>query len=187
LDKVPVSPKGINHHPAPNCPYLFPEQGKVMSPAPILYLFRRLMSLSLEETVSSPLMLDYTLSLLLMEISHDYFHACRQLSPKLPPVILAVCDWIHANYYHPFTVKELAAAAGYQSDYLSFLFKKHMGISLIQYTNRLRIEASKNLLSNCGVSIREAAYSCGFPDEKYFMKVFKKFENQTPSEYKNSL
>ncbi|MCI7499725.1 MAG: AraC family transcriptional regulator [Oscillospiraceae bacterium] len=32
----------------------------------------------------------------------------------------------------------------------------------------------------------EAAFSCGFSDEKYFMKVFKKFEGMTPAQYKNS-
>ena len=61
-----------------------------------------------------------------------------------------------------------------------------MGLSLVSYTNRLRIEASKKLLSNYDLSIKETAYSCGFPDEKYFMKVFKKFEQCTPTDYRRS-
>ena len=61
-----------------------------------------------------------------------------------------------------------------------------MGISIVRYTNRLRIKTAKTLLSNHGVSIKEAAFSCGFSDEKYFMKVFKEQEGISPTQYKHS-
>lgn len=32
----------------------------------------------------------------------------------------------------------------------------------------------------------EAAYSSGFNDEKYFMKMFRKYEGITPTQYKNA-
>ncbi|WP_220482918.1 helix-turn-helix domain-containing protein [Fontibacillus panacisegetis] len=34
------------------------------------------------------------------------------------------------------------------------------------------------------ISIKEAAYSCGFREEQYFMKLFKKYEGMTPLQYK---
>ncbi len=164
-----------------NSPYCFPEQGKVTSSKRVSSLFRQLMDLSLAEQMYLPLMLNYTLSLLLLEVSGEQSHAHILPVQKQPPVILSICEWIRGNYYKTFTVSELF---GYQTDYLSALFKKHMSVSLIGYTNRLRIEVSKTLLANYDLSIKKAAYSCGFPDEKYFMKVFKKFEGMTPWEYK---
>ena len=50
----------------------------------------------------------------------------------------------------------------------------------------MRIRTAKTLLSNYGVTIKEAAFSCGFSDEKYFMKVFKNLEGITPAQYKKS-
>ena len=164
--------------------YFFPEYGKLVSPGRILSLFRRLTDLSLDKCKNAPRMLDYTTSLLLMELSSTPQSSDKKNSSGIPAVIPAACDWIHANYRRSFFVEELADAVGYQADYLSSLFKRHMGLSLVSYTNRLRIEASKKLLSNYDLSIKETAYSCGFPDEKYFMKVFKKFEQCTPTDYR---
>ena len=166
--------------------YFFPEQGELSTSKGVFLRFRQLMDFSLEEQLHSPLLLDYTVSLLLLEVSQEHLHTQQLSSRKLPPVVLSICQWIRGNYYKTFTVAELASMFGYQADYLSTLFKKHMGISLIEYTNRLRIEASKALLANYDLTIKEAAYSCGFPDEKYYMKVFKKFEGITPTEYKST-
>lgn len=172
---------------APSAAYCFPEYGELTTSKRVFLRFRQLLDFSLEEQLHSPLLLDYTVSLLLLEVSQEHLHTQQLSSRKLPPVVLSICEWIRGNYYKPFTVSELADLFGYQPDYLSSLFKKHMEISLTEYTNRLRIEASKTLLANYHVTIKEAAYSCGFPDEKYFMKVFKKFEGMTPTEYKNTL
>lgn len=172
--------------------YLFPEYGEILAANRVQRLFRRLIDLSLEESLYVKEMFDYTLSLLLMEISQEF--ACRKADEKqqntgrkaLPTVIVEAREWIRENYSRPFKVTELAAALGYQADYLSALFKQSVGISIVGYTNKIRIEAAKNLLETEGLPIKVVACSCGFTDEKYFMKVFKKLESSTPGEYRNS-
>ena len=52
--------------------------------------------------------------------------------------------------------------------------------------NLMRIDAAKAMLISQNCSIKEAAYSCGFPDEKYFMKVFREVVGMTPTAYKNT-
>ena len=130
-------------------------------------------------------MADYATSLLFMELSQEYFHT-RDSVEKLPAAVVSATAWIKNHYYQPFEVAQLADAVGYQADYLSSLFKRSMGISLVRYTNQMRIRTAKTLLSNYGVTIKEAAFSCGFSDEKYFMKVFKNLEGITPAQYKKS-
>ena len=51
----------------------------------------------------------------------------------------------------------------------------------------MRVEGAKLLLKEQPLPIKEVAYSCGFEDEKYFMRVFKNIVGITPSEYRNSL
>lgn len=166
--------------------YFFAEEGKISASKRFPLLFHQLLDFSMEETLHTPAMTDYALSLLLMELSREQHYLQQACNKQIPPVIFLICEWIKANYYKNFTVKELACSFGYQSDYLSGLFKRHMGISLIQYTTSIRIEASKNLLANYGLSIKEAADSCGFSDEKYYMKVFKRSEGMTPTQYKSA-
>lgn len=148
-------------------------------------LFHQLMDMSLEEKLYTRNMLDYAMSLLLMELSQEYLRN-RAACEGLPSAVVSAREWIKNRYYLPFDVTELAAAVGYRADYLSSLFKRHTGVSIVRYTNRLRIKASKTLLSNYDITIKETAFSCGFSDEKYFMKVFKELEGITPSQFKSS-
>ena len=166
--------------------YRLAESGKVAASKRVPLLFRQLMDMAMEEQLYTPAMLDYSVSLLLMELTQEGVDCHGQDKAPVPPVIFSVAEWIKAHYYEPFGVSELAVQFGYQADYLSSIFKKHMGVAMIAYANRIRIENSKNLLVNYSLSIKEVAYACGFPDEKYFMKVFKKQEGLTPTQYKNA-
>ncbi|MGN1146769.1 MAG: AraC family transcriptional regulator [Lachnospiraceae bacterium] len=166
--------------------YLFPEYGEIFFSQRIQRLFRQMMDLSLEEHLYSGKMLDYTVSLLMMEITQEVVNTGHCEQKNMPPVVSSICEWIKGNYCHPFKVSELAEEFGYQANYLSTLFKDSMGISIVGYTNKIRIEAAKNLLENHGLTAKEIAYSCGFSDEKYFMKVFKKLEGSTPTRYRNN-
>lgn len=165
--------------------YFLPETSCLSDSGRTAQLFHQLMDMSLEESLFSPDMLNYAVSLLLMELSQE--HAGKQSnSSELPSAVVSAREWIKNHYYQPFDIAELAAAVGYGADYLSSLFKRRAGISIVRYTNQLRIKTAKTLLSNYDVSIKEAAFSCGFSDEKYFMKVFKQLEGITPTQYKNS-
>jgi AraC-like DNA-binding protein len=75
----------------------------------------------------------------------------------------------------------------YNPEYLSALYSKAAGITLTASVNRARLDIAKRLLSDRSVTIKEAAYSCGFSDEKYFMRVFRRAEGMTPEQYRAAL
>lgn len=165
--------------------YQFPETGHLPDMGRTAQLFRQLMDVSFEEGAYMQNMSDYAMSLLLMEISRGYAQPAGA-PDKLPEAVISAREWIKNHYYHPFEVSELAEILGYRADYLSSLFKRQMGVSIVRYANQIRIRTAKTLLSNYDVTIKEAAYSCGFSDEKYFMKVFKQMEGITPAQYRSS-
>ena len=164
---------------------VFPEYGTVRYEDRISLYFRQLLNLSLEETPLTKQMQNHLVSLCLLELGREHLQTAG--AEKLPTVVSSVAEWIKTHYYQEFTVAELAERFGYQADYLSSLFKKTMGVSIVKYTTEIRIKTAKTLLMNYGLSIKEAAYSCGFSDEKYFMKVFKQYEGMTPSQYRQSV
>lgn len=142
--------------------YLLPEALTLSDSGRTAQLFHQLMDMSLEEKLYTQNMSDYAMSLLLMELTQEYF-SDRDSSEKLPLAVVSAREWIKNHYYLPFDVTELADAVGYSADYLSSLFKRSTGISIVRYTNRLRIKSAKTLLSNYDITIKEAAFSCGLP------------------------
>lgn len=163
--------------------YIFAEYGTLLYSNRINLLFHQLMDFSMDKSFYNKSILDYLCSVILLEVSNQFLTG-QTISTKINPITYEICNWIKRNYNHQFSVEELSEINGYKSEYLSKLFKKNMKVSILQYTNQLRIDAAKQLLPS--FSIKETAYSCGFEDEKYFMKVFKKLVGITPTEYKNA-
>ncbi len=166
--------------------YIIPEHGEIAITQRAPLLFNQLLDLSRQEIIYSDQMADYALSLLIMEISQEFIETHQNIRQNIPPNIVRIMEWIKANYYRMVTVTEIAQEFGYNSDYLSTLFKKSTNSTIIHYINKTRIEIAKVLMSAYDLSVKEVAYSCGFSDEKYFMKTFKRLEGMTPSQYKKA-
>ncbi|MDO4945401.1 MAG: AraC family transcriptional regulator [Ruminococcus sp.] len=166
--------------------YLLPEYGTLSCPQRANMLFRQLMDFSRQEKLYTNSILSCSLSLLLMELTQEFLDGLNNRSSHISPVVSSAAEWIKSNCHRQLSIHDIAEEFHYNAEYLSALFKKETGLTLIQYLNRSRIDISKNLLSNNDISIKEAAYSCGFKDEKYYMKMFKKSEGMTPLQYKNA-
>ncbi|WP_150271239.1 helix-turn-helix transcriptional regulator [Paenibacillus tepidiphilus] len=166
--------------------YCIPEHGTSRNPQRISLLFHQLIDFSRQENLYTEAMLSYAMSLLAMEITQQFIDGLYNRSNHISPVIYSIMEWVKSNCHQPLTLQDIAGEFHYNAEYLSSLFKKETGMKLIYFLNKSRIEISKNLLSSNNISIKEAAYSCGFRDEKYFMKLFKMYEGMTPLQYKNA-
>lgn len=165
----------------PDGSYILPEYGKASSQR-VSILFRQLVNYSRRELYSGKIT-RCALELLLMEITQEYLDS-QEKRNSLPPLIADITEWIHINCHRQMSVKDIAEEFHYNPEYLSALFKKETGHTLIYCVNKTRIDISKTLLSDRNVSIKEAAFSSGFNDEKYYMKMFRRFEGMTPMQYK---
>lgn len=97
-----------------------------------------------------------------------------------------VIDYIQVSYMHPITIESLAAQVGLDRSYLSRLFKKKTGQTLQEHLQFVRFHQAKTLLVQ-GFSVKEAAYKCGFSDDKSFHKVFLRREGLTPTTWKKCM
>ena len=163
--------------------YIIPETGAICDAGNVSLQFFRLLNLSRQKKYMDCIA-DYTLSLLVMEVSQEFCDKHNNRDQDIPPHVRKIMDWICAHYDRHLSVASIAEEFDYNPDYLSTLFKKTTHVSLIHFINKTRIDISKTLITNYEVTVKEAAYSCGFSDEKYFMKTFKKMENLTPSQYR---
>ncbi len=81
----------------------------------------------------------------------------------------------------------LAKKLGVSKSYLSNLYKLKTGVALIYSVNSYRVEKAKLLLRNPALKIYEIASQCGYMDENYFIRVFKKATGLTPFKYREGL
>ena len=70
--------------------------------------------------------------------------------------------------------------------YLSNLFKKETGFTIGQYITLVRIKASKELLGDKSLKLYQVAEQCGYSDQNYFAKIFKRQEGINPSDFRKT-
>ncbi len=95
-------------------------------------------------------------------------------------------EYIKNNYNKNISLNSLSLYLGLSESYTSRLFNKHKGINLPTYINEYRIEKSKILLKSTNMKIYEIADEVGFTTTTAFHIAFKKFEDKSPIEYRNS-
>ena len=64
-------------------------------------------------------------------------------------------------------------------------FKKATNNSVLEYIQRIKIEAAKRSFENSRQNINEVMYDVGYTDTKAFRTTFKKITGLTPIEYRN--
>lgn len=79
--------------------------------------------------------------------------------------------------------KELAAALGLSLSRLARVFKTEMGLSLVEYRNRLRLERFDVLVDERGDNLLDAALAAGFGSAAQFHRVFRALRGQSPRAY----
>lgn len=102
------------------------------------------------------------------------------------PEINKVIAYIRANYNRELTVKSLAKYVSMDEKYLSGLFKKKTGEVLIHYLQRVRIRRAESYLRTTELSVSDIGAMVGFTNDNYFIKIFRRFHDLTPSQYRKS-
>jgi two-component system response regulator YesN len=103
---------------------------------------------------------------------------------QLRPEIRAVQRMIEERYSTSLKMSDLAKEVNFTEPYLSSLFKKETGETMIDYMIRTRIKKARELLKEPNVKIYEVADAVGYSDPNYFAKLFKKMEGIYPQEYR---
>ena len=103
---------------------------------------------------------------------------------KHTDTIQKVMEYVSANYMKRLSLNDISEHVSFSVSYLSRIFKEEKGLSLSSYINEVRIRNAKAMLLGSDMPLSSLAYCCGFDDQSYFSKVFKKLTGTTPGKYR---
>lgn len=155
----------------------------------LLIQFRQLLHIS-NTSYYTGLSADYLLTLMMIELTQLNINSISENINESEDVtnrrFINILEWLRLNVHNKIYIHELADRFDFNADYLTRLFKKHLGVSAMEYINGMKVSKAKELLSQSEKTVKEISFSLGFQDEKYFMKLFKDYEGITPSQYRNA-
>ena len=107
----------------------------------------------------------------------------RDEKKKDIPLVAQSCQYLQQySNDNQLTQASVAEALGVTAAYLSALFKKSMGVSMMNYLTMLRLENARTLLlEQKELPLRVIAEQVGYSDEFYFSRSFKKYYGVSPS------
>ncbi len=95
---------------------------------------------------------------------------------------------IRENLTQPFNERDLAAIAKQSTGAFSRSFRKHTGMSLLQYIRRLRINmACQILMSNEHAQVSDICFEVGFNNLSNFNRQFLAEKGMPPSQFRKQL
>jgi transcriptional regulator GlxA family with amidase domain len=94
-------------------------------------------------------------------------------------------EFIEDNFRDKIGVDQLASMLAQGRRNFERRFKKATSNTVVEYIQRVKVEAAKKNLETNRKNINEVMYDVGYADTKAFRTVFKRFTGLSPVEYRN--
>jgi AraC-like DNA-binding protein len=124
-------------------------------------------------------------------LTESLLHSCLRLlrtpssrhSRKAARTYESICLYMQENFQITITRESVARHFGLAPNHVSRLFRQQGQTRFSDYLNLVRVNRAKFMLRNYGLTLKEVTASCGYSDVAYFCRIFKKLNNETPTQY----
>ena len=113
----------------------------------------------------------------------DFF---KNTKTEFEKTIYNIQDYINANYMEDINLDSIENKFYINKYEVSRNFKKITGYNFKTYLILVRLSKAKDLLVNSNLTIAEISDRIGYGSESLFVRMFKKYENTTPTKYRRS-
>jgi len=120
----------------------------------------------------------------MQSIAQDLVMSVEKPQELLSRVIEDIVQLIDREYNSEITLESIARQVYLSPGYLSRLFKKYKGKSIIKHITSIRLEKAGELLLTTNKKITDIGKEVGYPNFAYFSSLFKNSYGKTPSQYR---
>ncbi|HWR10345.1 MAG TPA: AraC family transcriptional regulator [Rectinemataceae bacterium] len=99
-------------------------------------------------------------------------------------LVLAIERYIESHYDAGLCLERIADEMGVSAKYVSRVFREERGEKLTDRVDRIRMARAKDLILAGGKGISEISRSVGIESRATFLRVFRRTEGMSPSEYR---
>lgn len=102
-------------------------------------------------------------------------------------LIVEIKEYLYRHVEQRIRVSDICDTFGYSKSYLSKLFHEQCGETLVNYAVRIKINRAKDLIRENNLNFAQISSRLSFDNPQYFSRVFKRYTDMSPTEFKNSL
>jgi len=112
--------------------------------------------------------------------------ACHRMEGRNSEITYNACKiLIDSHHDNNISVDDLSDMLRVDRSTLFRLFKRYSGMSPKEYIDQRRFETARRLLADSNVAISKVAEACGFSEQHYFSRAFRKRFGVTPRDYRS--
>lgn len=118
---------------------------------------------------------------------YDYAERMKHISEKKVKSVycVKVIDYVDNHLHEHIQVSDIADYVGLEISYLSKLFRREVGCTLVEYIHKKKIQVAQNMLVYSEYSCAEISQYLAYASNSHFTQVFKKHCQMTPMQYRN--
>ncbi len=102
---------------------------------------------------------------------------------KRHSIVSKIKKYIDVNLDKPLTVQQIAGTLYLSPKYIGIVFKKEMGMGILQYQKAKKMEMALVYLKSGEYSVTEISLLLGFKNVNYFSNTFKEYYGLSPANF----
>ncbi len=110
----------------------------------------------------------------------------RRVQKSTPVLLNKALVYLSEHFTENITRDQVAGMAGMSPSHFSRMFTKHVGRSFVDFLNQMRVDRAAEFLVRTDKPLAMIAMDAGFLDQSYFTKVFRKYTDQSPGQYRRA-
>ncbi len=119
----------------------------------------------------------------LLEKLNPQEEAVAETSEEYSDLVNIIMNAVKRDYATRISLSTYAEEYKVTPQYISMLFTKETGMTFSAYVRKIRMEKAKELLLTTDMKIYEVAVAVGYPEQKYFSKVFKEYTGVSAKQF----
>lgn len=99
-------------------------------------------------------------------------------------IVQQIKNLIEKEYMKDISLNYIAESVNLAPAYVSYIFKKETGQTLVKYITDIKMMKAKKLLEEGTLKIVQVGQACGYENQSYFNRLFKNYYGVTPKQFR---